>query len=373
LHKAGHSYEKIFTKMLTGYDTDEKAVNGLKDKIAHTFKVEKDKIRVYTKDYFTLGDAVKFDNFVINPPYLDGSAGNIPVAHKHIDTVLEHWTRKGKGIVITKRSPLISNNPESNSLVRKTIFEKENHGSKIKLLDSVFDAIVRTMYIVFDPNDDLELKIYGSNGKFEYACNKEKSKYIFNNNIIKEVVELVGTKNNNNKSLYEFRRVHGTIKNIKIPTVVLIDNGKSTIKQSTFYHNNYGTLGIGMRFQVGGNTKDVYRSHTQHSVLVKNNQSIKKDYTFCKAIGITIQDRINNAQSGLYQIRHPLNAWIHAYTRSSEQSSNSPQFKFCARIDTDDFYKKWPTGNPTIKQYFDYWNIPKSTQKVILQWYKKYV
>ena len=75
----------------------------------------------------------------------------------------------------------------------------------------------------------------------------------------------------------------------------------------------------------------------------------------------------------MYQITHPLNAWIHAFTRTSEQGARSPQFRFCCRIETNEFYDKWKDGNPTVKEYFDYWGISEIYQKEILDWYNKYV
>jgi hypothetical protein len=373
LHQAGHSYEKIFTKMLTGYDIDEDAVNELKDKVSATFKVAKRQIRIYTKDYFTLEDTVNFDNFIINPPYLDGSAGNIPVAHTHIQKALDHWSRKGKGVVITKSSPLLSDERNGDQ-IRATIFKEDNHASKVRLLpdDAFKDATVKSMYIVYDPINSSEVDVYGKTNNKEYTISKDLDQWIFPNNLIRSIVEKIGTINNKD-SLYPFKRVSGKTVNKKLRTVSVIANKSAIYEETNFQHKDYGNYGVGITFQINGDIKDAYRNHTKNSCLVNPNESIKQDYSFSKAEGFTIEDKNKDAQSTLYQIQHPLNAFIQAYTRTSDQSSRTPQFKFCVKISTEDFYKKWSNGNPSVDEYFDHFNITQEVKNTIINWYKKYV
>ena len=370
LVQAGHSPETVFTSgMLVGYDIDQESVNIIKEKVCNLFGIDKDLVTVYNKDYFELEKTVKFDNFIINSPYLDGSKGNIPVSHKHIGKALEHWNRSGKGFSITKSSPALSDERYGDE-VRNFVTSKEYNGFKVRFLpdDAFPNAIVRSWYLGFDKTkDNSVVEVYGKEGNLEYVFDKSKDTYIFPTKMTKDIVELVKT-SQNKKSHYEIKRVD-TVKEINnnVDTVTLIDSGKKTIEKTNYVHNDYGSFGFGMRFQVGGDVTDAFRSHTHHSCFINDNETIKKDYAFCRS-----KDK-KDALSGLYQISHPLNAWIHAHTRTSEQSSRQPQFKFCCRITTDEFYAKWPEGNPGVKEYFDYWNIPADYQTQILDWYAKYV
>jgi len=190
LVQAGHSPETVFASgMLVGYDIDQESVNIIKEKVCNLFEIDKDLVTVYNKDYFELEETVKFDNFIINSPYLNESNTKF-ISHKHSAKVEEHWNRKGKGISITKSAPLMSGNsggPE----IRAEIFSEINKGCKVRMLpddafrsgDSGSDskgAIVRTMYYVMDPNTTSDyVEVYGRDNKLEYRINRKNPQYIF--------------------------------------------------------------------------------------------------------------------------------------------------------------------------------------------------
>ena len=167
---AGHSPKTVFTSgMLVGYDIDIDSVNILKEKIEHTFNIDRDAITVHNKDYFELEKTVKFDNFIINSPY-NNKLNTQFISHKHSSKVEEHWNRKGKGVSITKSAPLMSANsggPE----IRDEIFSQVNKGCKVRILkDDAFDALVRTMYYVLDPNTSSDyVDVYGKDNTIEYS------------------------------------------------------------------------------------------------------------------------------------------------------------------------------------------------------------
>lgn len=376
LVEAGHSPETVFASgMLVGYDIDQESVNIIKEKVCNLFEIDKDLVTVYNKDYFELETTVKFNNFIINSPYLDGSKGNIPVSHKHIGQALEHWNGNGKGFAITKSSPALSDERYGDE-VRNFVTSKEYNGFKARFLpdDAFPNAIVRSWYLGFDKTkDNSVVEVYGKDGNLEYMFDKSNENFIFPTKAVRYIVDCVNTLNNT-QSHYNIKRVD-TVRDVdfEVDTVVLIDSGKKTLEKTNKVHKDYGSYGIGMRFQVGGDITDAFRSHTHHSCLVTPTETIKKDYAFCAAVGFSLEDKEKDAKSSLYQIRHPLNAWIHAHTRTSEQSSRTPQFKFCCRIPTEEFYNLWPKGNPSIKEYFDYWKIPTNYQTEILDWYAKYV
>ena len=366
---AGHSPKTVFTSgMLVGYDIDIDCVNILKEKIEHTFGIDKSQIAVYNKNYFTLEKTVNFDNFIINSPYLDGSKGNIPVSHKHIGKALEHWNGNGKGFAITKSSPALSDERYGDE-VRNFVTSKEYNGFKARFLpdDAFPNAIVRSWYLGFDKTkDNSVVEVCGKDGNLEYMFDKSNDVYIFNNFFVKNILSLVKTEHNI-KSLYDFKR-NDNVKENKtlIDTVTLIANGKKTIEKTKTLYRGYGNYSVGITFQVNGDVTDAYRSHTHNSCLILPTETLRKDYSFivCKTK--------EEAESLYYQIRHPLNAWIHAHTRTSDQSSRGPQFKFCCRIPTVEFYNLWPEGNPSVSDYFDYWKIPTNYQTEILDWYCKY-
>ena len=373
---AGHSPELIFTSgMLVGFDCNKDSVNIIKDKVSNLYNIERDLITVYNRDYFKLEKSMKFDNFIINPPYLDGSAGNIPVTHEHTEIVHKHWNKKGKGVVITKSSPALSNE-RYGDVVRNFVTSTTYNGYKARFLpdDAFPNAIVRSWYLVFDGSVQKNtVEVYGKDGLLEYVFDKHNDIYIFPTKKVRDIVKLLGT-DKNTESLYPIKRVDSLQRiDKKVDCVILIDSGKKTLEKTSEVHKDFGKVGFGMRFQVGGDTNDVFRSHTHHSCLVLNNETIKKDYAICASEKYSIDEQLLDATCSLYQIRHPLNAWIHAFTRTSEQSSRSPQFKFCCKISMDEFYKLWPNGNPSIKEYFDYWKISPEHQNDITTWYSKYV
>jgi hypothetical protein len=372
---SGHNPEQVFTTgILVGYDIDTDSVNIIKQKVSNMFDIDFNDITVYNKNYFTLEDTVKFDNFIINSPYLDGSKGNIPVSHKHIGNALKHWNGKGKGFAITKSSPALSNERYGDE-VRNFVTSTEYNGYKARFLpdDAFPDAIVRSWYLGFSKSEDnSKVEVYGKDGNLEYTFDKDNDTYIFYNSVIRDILKIVGTQHNS-KSQYNFKR-NEKIKNTetKVKTVISILDKTKTVEEKEGIYSGYGKYAVGITFMVNGFGKmgtEVfeYRNHTKNSCLIEPDESLRKDYA-C----ITGLDK-DEALSILYQIQHPLNAWIQAHTRTSDQSSRSPQFKFCCRIPTDKFYAEWPDGTPTVEEYFDYWNIPADYQTKILDWYKIYV
>lgn len=373
---AGHTPDKVFTSgMLIGFDRDKDSVNIIKDKVSNLYGIDRRAITVFVKDYFKLEREMKFDNFIINPPYLDGSAGNIPVTHLHTDVALKHWNKKGKGVLITKSSPALSDE-RYGDIVRNFVTSSNHNGSKARFLpdDAFPNAIVRSWYLLFNgAKESNTVEVYGKDGSLQYTFNKGEDIYIFPTKTVRDVVKLLGT-DKNTVSLYPVKRVDSLLTiNEKIDSIVLIDNGKKTLEKTNRVHKDFGKIGFGMRFQVGGDVNDAFRSHTQHSCLVLGDETIKKDYAICSSEENDTENQLLDATSSLYQIRHPLNAWIHAFTRTSEQSSRSPQFKFCCRIPFEEFYTLWPNGNPSSKEYFEYWKIPLDIQEEIMTWYSKYV
>jgi hypothetical protein len=368
---AGHSLETVFTSgMLIGYDIDVSSVNIIKQKVANLFNIDKNSVTVYEQNYFELEETVKFDNFIINSPYLDGSKGNSFVSHKHTQVALDHWNRKGKAVSITKSSPFLSNERGAKT-IREQIFDPKNNTIKVRNLpdDAFTNAIVRTMYWLMDPNSEKsELDFIDKTGNCIYSIPNNKLDYIFPTLMIKSIVELIGT-NFNVESHYITSRTSNNVESSQeLDTIVLLNSGKPTIEKTKSKYFNYGNYSVVLTFQVNGDVKDAYRSHTHNSCIVNPNQSVRKDYTV-----IDCGDSEKEAKSVLYQIKHPLNAWIHAHTRTSDQSSRSPQFKFCCRIPTDEFYNLWLDGNPSVSEYFEYWKIPINYQIEILDWYSKYV
>lgn len=368
---AGHTPKSVFTSgMLVGYDIDLSSVNIIKQKVVNLFNLDTESVTVYEQDYFKLEKLVKFDNFIINSPYLDGSKGNSFVSHKHTQIALDHWNRKGKAVSITKSSPFLSNERGAKT-IREQIFDPKNNTIKVRNLpdDAFTNAIVRTMYWVMDPNaKKSELDFINKEGKCIYSMPNNNLDYIFPTLMIKSIVELVGTNSNVDSHYITRRTSDNTESNEEIDTIVLLNSGKATIEKTKSKYFNYGNYSVVLTFQVNGDVKDAYRSHLHNSCLVNPKQSVRKDYTV-----INCSSSEKEAKSVLYQIKHPLNAWIHAHTRTSDQSSRSPQFKFCCRIPTDEFYKLWPEGNPNVKEYFNFWNIPQEYQTEIIDWYAKYV
>lgn len=365
---AGHSPQRVFTTgMLVGYDIDMNSIQVLKEKIFNLFDIDKSKITVYNKDYFELEETVNFDNFIINSPYLNPT-NTAFVSHKHSAKAEEHWNRKGKGVSITKTSPLMSQTsggPE----IREEIFSSINGCCKLRILpDDAFNANVRTMYYVMNPNTDSEyVDVYGKNNTLEYSIKRDRPQYVFHKRVIQDIVTLVGTKENI-RGYYEPRRVSKTTEVKKdVDTIILIEKNKSTMEKGNVVHETFGKPFVGMRFQLGGNISDEYRPHTINSVKGNANQTIRAEYVAIPCENNKDRDAVH------YQLRHPLNAWIHAHTRTSEQSCRAPQFKFCCRISTDEFYNLWSDGNPTVQEYFDYWKIKTKHQTEILDWYNKYV
>lgn len=372
----GHDPIAIFTSgMLVAFDIDSDSINIIKDKVENLYSINRNSITIYNKDYFELDEEMNFDNFIINPPYLDGSAGNIPVTHLHTEIAHKHWNKKGKGVVITKSSPALSDE-RYGDIVRNFVTSTPYKGSKVRFLpdDAFPNAIVRSWYLLFDGSkENNTLDVYGKDGSLQYIFNKGDDVYIFPTKTVKDVVKLLGT-DKNTVSLYPVKRVDSLLKiNKQVNSVVLIDNGKKKLEKTNQVHKDFGKIGFGMRFQVGGDVTDAFRSHTQHSCLILNDETIKKDYAVCSSEENNIDDQLLDAKSSLYQIQHPLNAWIHAFTRTSEQSSRSPQFKFCCRIPFAEFYTLWPEGNPSVIEYFEYWKILKKNQNEIMLWYSKYV
>jgi methylase of polypeptide subunit release factors len=372
---AGHSPKTVFTSgMLVGYDIDIDSVNIIKEKIEHTFGIDKSQITVYNEDYFTLEKTVNFDNFIINPPYLDGSAGNIPVSHKHISKAKEHWTGKGQGWVITKSAPAMSNERHGDD-VRSFVTNSGSDGSKVRFLpdDAFSDATVRTWIMGFNKKTCSNLlEVFGKDGNIEYKFDKDKDTYVFYNNDIRNILQIVGTQNNL-VSKYNFKR-NEKIKNTgtKVKTVTTILNGAKTVEKKEGVYSGYGKYAVGITFMVNafgkaGTEIFEYRNHTKNSCLIEPDESLRKDYSCITEL------TKEEATSTLYQIQHPLNAWIQAHTRTSDQSSRTPQFKFCCHVSTDEFYNIWPNGNPDVKEYFSHWNIPVNYQDMIMEWFKQYV
>jgi hypothetical protein len=293
----------------------------------------------------------------------------------HIGQALKHWNQNGKGFAITKSSPALSDERYGDE-VRQFVTSNEYYGYKARFLpdDAFPNAIVRSWYLGFDKTQDISLvEVWGKSGNLEYSLTKDKNNYIFPSKTIKDIVDIVGTANNTT-SVYDIKRVDA-VKSTdnEFDTVILIDNGIKTLEKTKKVHRDFGNFGFGMRFQVGGDVTDAYRCHTHHSCLIEDSETIKKDYAFYCAVGETKKQQKLDAIAALFQIRHPLNAWLHAHTRTSEQSSRAPQFKFCCRIPTNEFYKQWVNGKPTVQEYFDYWKIPSEYQEEILGWYSKYV
>jgi len=372
---AGHSPVTVFTSgMLVGYDIDTDSVNILKEKIEHTFNIDKDKITVYNKDYLNLEETMNFDNFIINSPYLDGSKGNIPVSHKHIGKALEHWNRNGKGFAITKSSPALSNERYGDE-VRHLVSSKDL-GFKFRWLpDNAFpNATVKSCYLGFDKKQNTDIvQVYGKDGNFMYDFIKNKDEYFFVNKVVKDVLEIVKT-SKNTISKFDMKRVDRLFNSdIEVPTITLIKKYGKQVEKSKKTHKDFGKYAFGMRFQMGTTDLNEYHSHTSYTCLIEPEETIKKDYAICVSTYNSRDQQYRDTISGLYQIRHPLNMWIHAHTKTSEQSSRSPQFKFCCRIPTDEFYNAWSDGNPSVTDYFDFWNIPADYQTEILDWSKKYV
>jgi len=371
LVEAGHSPKNVFESgMLVGYDIDKQSVNIIKEKVSNLFGIDKDSITVYNKDYFKLETTVKFDNFIINSPYLDGSKGNKFVSHEHTQVALNHWNRTGKAVSITKSAPFMSNERGA-KVIREQIFDKKNNTVKVRNLpDNAFDnATVRTMYWLMDPNSDQNyLEFVDKKGKCIYSMPNDSLEYIFPSIIVKDIVEIVGT-NKNLESYYKPQRTSDNKEVIEsIDTIILLNKGKPTIEKTNSQYFGYGNYGVVITFQVNGDVNDAYRSHTHNSCIVYPTQSVKKDYAVIDCGNSELE-----AKSTQYQISHPLNAWIHAHTRTSDQSSRKPQFKFCCRVPTEEFYNLWPDGKPNVIEYFNYWKIPTNYQKELLDWYAKYV
>lgn len=371
LLEAGHSPETVFASgMLVGYDIDQESVNIIKEKVCNLFEIDKDLVTVYNKDYFELETIMNFDNFIINSPYLDGSKGNKFVSHKHTQVAIDHWNRKGKGVSITKSAPFMSNERGA-KVIREQIFDEKNKTVKVRNLpDDAFDnATVRTMYWLMDPNSNQDyLEFVDKEGNSIYSMLNDSLEYIFPSIIVKDIVEIVGT----SKNIESYYKPQRTSENKEvtelIDTITLLNKGNATIEKTNSQYFGFGNYGVVITFQVNGDVTDAYRSHTHNSCVVYPTQSVKKDYAV-----IDCGDNEIEAKCVKYQISHPLNAWIHAHTRTSDQSSRKPQFKFCCRIPTDEFYNLWPKGNPSVKEYFDYWKIPANYQTEILDWYAKYV
>lgn len=368
---AGHSPETVFTSgMLVGYDIDIGCIQVLKEKVFNLFGIDKSQITVYNKNYFELEKTVDFDNFIINSPYLDGTKGNAFVSHLHTQAALDHWNRKGKGVSITKSSTFLGQKGGVKTF-REQIFNPVDNAVKVRNLpdDAFPNAIVRAMYVVWDPNSKQDyLEFVNKDGISIYTMPNDTVDNIFPSLIIKEVLEKIGT-NSNDKSHYATRRTDNNVEcTEEVDTITMLSKGQATITKTNSEYYAFGNYGVVMTFMTHGDVTDPYRSHTHNACMVTPTQSVKSDY-----IVIDCGSDEKEAISVLTQIKHPLNAWVHAFTRTSEQAARTPQFRFCCRLSVEEFYNLWPDGNPTVQEYFDYWNIPTKHQTEILDWYSKYV
>ena len=260
------------------------------------------------------GVDMKFDLVIGNPPYVDSSAGKIPIYNKFVEKSME-LSRQVVALIIP--AGFSTSDEARGNKVRQLVSSPNT--KKIKFLgsDAFQSADVNTLYFVLDKTQDSATEIAYKDT--HYITTRSQGDYIFKEEILYNILNKCGT-HRAKTSWIKFNRIEKVSPARETKTVTQITKSGVTYDFTTYVDDYLTCHKVVTSFLPNAS------HHLDVVWYVPENVAVKKGYTVCK------MDSEVRARNLAAYLRSSLCRAIHTETKTS-RTLRTPQLKFIPKVD----------------------------------------
>ena len=257
---------------------------------------------------------MKFDLVIGNPPYVDSSAGKIPIYNKFVEKSME-LSRQVVALIIP--AGFSTSDEARGNKVRQLVSSPNT--KKIKFLgsDAFQSADVNTLYFVLDKTQDSATEIAYKDT--HYITMRSQGDYIFKEEILYNILNKCGT-HRAKTSWIKFNRIEKVSPARETKTVTQITKSGVTYDFTTYVDDYLTCHKVVTSFLPNAS------HHLDVVWYVPENVAVKKGYTVCE------MDSEVRARNLAAYLRSSLCRAIHTETKTS-RTLRTPQLKFIPKVD----------------------------------------